>query len=97
MPPILYVKVPTNYETKTPLSEFYKKEKIDGPDESAKLEDPFKFEEKECIVNAAVKFESIYIKNNIISLQVRLSEIEISATDERPKRQRKRRRLLTKC
>ena len=29
MPPILYVKVPTNYETKTPLPEFYEKEEID--------------------------------------------------------------------
>ena len=81
MPPVLYVRVPTEYETGKILPEFYEKEEIDGPDELSELiEDPYKF------VNAAVKFESIYIKEITISLQVRLYEIEISATDERPKR-----------
>ena len=94
-PPVLHVRVPTEYGTQTVIPEFYEKEDIDDPDKLSKLiENPYVFMDKECIVNAAVTVEDIFIKGNIISLQVKLYEVEISVIDKRPKRNVPRRRLL---
>ena len=81
-PPVLYVKVPTEYGTGKVIPEFYEKKEIDGPDKLSKLiEDPYEFKNKECIVNAAIRFDSIFIKGKIISLQVKLYEVEMTPTD----------------
>ena len=48
------------------------------------------------MVNAAVRFESIFIKGKVISLQVKLYEVDMSLTDKRPKRNIPTKRLLTK-
>ena len=79
------------------IPEFYEKKNIDDPDRLSKLiADPYAFMNRECIVNAAVKFESIFIKGSTISLQVKLYEVEMSLTDKRPKRNAPRKRLLTR-
>ena len=94
-PPVLYAKVPVEYDTGRIIPHFYEKPKIDGSDKNAKLiEDPYKFRNEECVVNAAVRFESIFIKGDIISLQVKLYEIEISTSGKRQRKPRERKRLL---
>ena len=94
-PPILYVNLTKSYNTRKVIPEFYRKEKIDGPASSGKLiRDPLIQINKECIVNAAVKFESIYIKGKIISLQVKLYEAEISPSDKKLRKSEPKKRLL---
>ena len=89
-PPILYTKVIYNSHNDEIITKFYEKEKIDATDEFGILSDPLKYLGKRCNVNAAIKFESIFIGSKI-SLQVKLYELEITPEkSERP-------RLLTKC
>ena len=91
-PSVLYVKVPTDFSGNV-IPEFYEKDEIDGPDEDSEAIDPFGYKEQACMVNAAVKFESIFIKGDI-SLQVKLYEAEMTFTNKRLKNV-KRKRLLT--
>ena len=94
-PPLLHVKVPIEYETGRIIPNFYEKVRIDGPDKKAKLiEDPYRFKNEECIVNVAVKFESIFIKKRSISLQVKLYKIEISTSGKKLRKPKERIRLL---
>ena len=41
-----------------------------------------------------IKFKSIFIKGKTISLQVKLYEVELTLTDERPRRNGKTKSLL---
>ena len=91
-PPTLHAKVITDYNDNI-LTEFYEKKKLDDPDESGVMvANPLKLLGKECTVNAAIEFESIYIGDKI-SLQVKLYELEFMAAVKKPKRKR----LLTNC
>ena len=88
--PILYSKVIYDLNADRIITDFYEKERIDDIEEfGMPSSNPLEYLGKECNVNAAIQFESIFI-GSTISLQVKLYEIEITPVKWKA-------RLLTNC